>query len=149
MLWVTDQSFGWPWNKDMAKQPAIRPQGRATPPPEGSLPVQGKEPFMSREEAAKIKNPVPPTPESIDTGKRLFQIYCSVCHGADGKGMGSVAPKFVPPPDITSAFFKVRSDGFLYETIRGGGPLMPGQGEALSPKERWDIVNYVRSLQGQ
>jgi mono/diheme cytochrome c family protein len=110
--------------------------------------MQGKEPAVSREEGAKIKNPIPPTAKSIENGERLFRIYCSVCHGADGRGMGLVASKFVPPPDITSEFFKKRTDGFLSETIRRGGPLMPGQGEALSPKERWDIVNYLRSLQG-
>ncbi len=38
-------------------------------------------------------------------------------------------------------------DGFLYATIRDGGALMPGQGDALSPRERWDIVNYLRHLQ--
>ena len=149
LLWMTGQSFGWPWNKDMARQPALKPQWQAVPLPlEGSVPMQGKEAARSREDAANIKNPVPSTAKSVENGKRLFQIYCSVCHGTEGKGMGPVATKFVPPPDITSAFFKARTDGFLYETIRGGGPLMPAQGEGLSPKERWDIVNYLRSLQG-
>jgi len=148
LLGVKEESFGWPWNKDMARQPALKPQAQPTPrPPEGSMPIQGKEASRSREQAANVQNPVPPTAESIDNGKRLFQIYCAVCHGVDGKGMGPAAAKFVPPPDITSAFFKARADGFLYETIRSGGPLMPAQGEALSPKERWDIVNYLRSLQ--
>ena len=113
------------------------------------MPLQGKEPAISREEAAKIRNPVPATAKSIENGRRLFHIYCAVCHGTHGKGMGPVATKFVPPPDITQAFFKARTDGFLYETVRRGGPLMPGLGEALSPRERWDIVNYLRRLQGQ
>jgi len=144
------QIFAWPWNKDMARQLAIQPQGQSTPPPpDGSAPVQGREAPRSREEAATIKNPIPATAKSIENGRRLFQIYCSVCHGPDGKGGGAVAAKFVPPPDITISFFQQRSNGFLYETIRSGGPLMPGQGEALLPKERWDIVNYLRSLQGQ
>jgi mono/diheme cytochrome c family protein len=45
--------------------------------------------------------------------------------------------------------FRQRTDGFLYATIRDGGALMPGQGEALSPRERWDVVNYLRVLQGK
>lgn len=150
LLGVKEESFGWPWNKDMARQPALKPQAQAIEgPPEGSVPLQGKEPARSREEAAKIKNPVSATAKSVEDGKRLFQIYCSVCHGADGKGMGPVASKFVPPPDVTQAFFRARTDGFLYETIRRGGPLMPGGGESLSSKERWNIVNYLRTLQGQ
>lgn len=147
---LTGESLGFPWNKDMARQPALKPQAQAIQgPPEGSVPLHGKEPARSREEAAKIKNPISTTAESIENGKRLFVIYCAVCHGADGKGKGPVATKFVPPPDITSEFFKKRSDGFLYETIRRGGPLMPGGGESLSSKERWNIVNYLRTLQGQ
>lgn len=149
VLWMTGHSFGWPWNTDMVRQPAIQPQEQpAPPPPERSVPLQGKEFAMPRVEAAtKLKNPVPATPPSLENGKRLFHIYCAVCHGADGKGMGPAAMKFVPPPDITSAFFQTRTDGFLYETIRSGGPLMPSA-EGVSPRERWDIVNYLRSLQG-
>ena len=58
-----------------------------------------------------------------------------------------MSAKFVPPPDITTSFFRQRPDGFIYGTIRNGGPLMPAQGEALSVKDRWDIVNYLRNLQ--
>lgn len=35
----------------------------------------------------------------------------------------------------------------MYATIRDGGALMPGQGEALSAQDRWDVVNYIRDLQ--
>ena len=59
-----------------------------------------------------------------------------------------MATKFIPPPDLTLQMFRDRTDGFLYATIRDGGALMPGQKEALSPHERWDIVNYLRKLQG-
>ena len=105
---------------------------------------------MGRVEAGKkLHNLVKPTPSSIETGKRLYQIYCALCHGPDAKGGGPVATKFVPPPDLTLDIFRQRTDGFIYATIRDGGALMPGQAEALSPRERWDIVNYIRSLQGQ
>lgn len=105
---------------------------------------------MSRIEAGKrLQNPVMPTAASIENGKRLFKIYCALCHGRDGKGGGPVATKFIPPPDLMLEIFRRRTDGFLYATIRSGGPLMPPQGEALSVKERWDIVNFVRYLQGK
>jgi mono/diheme cytochrome c family protein len=104
---------------------------------------------MGRIEAGKkLRNPVEPTPASLENGKRLYQVYCALCHGPDAKGGGSISPKFIPPPDLTLQMFRQRTDGFLYVTIRSGGPLMPSQGEALSVKERWDIVNYLRSLQG-
>lgn len=141
-------AYGWPWSRDMAKQPSIRPQEAPRVPPENAIPTRGKEPTMDRVKAGKIlHNPVKPTAVSIENGKRLFHIYCTLCHGAGAKGDGPVARKFVPPPDLTLEIFRKRPDGFIYETIRNGGPLMPGQGEALSPQERWEIVNYLRSLQ--
>lgn len=103
---------------------------------------------MDRMEAAqRLTNPRQPTPASVENGGRLFQIYCALCHGPEGKGNGPIAAKFVPPPDITLEFFRQRTDGFLYGTIRDGGAIMPSQGEGLSQEERWDIVNYLRSLQ--
>ena len=37
-------------------------------------------------EAAKIKNPVASTPESIAAGQKQFQALCAGCHGKDAKG---------------------------------------------------------------
>lgn len=134
----------------MDNQPSIGHQEAPLPPPKNSVPRQGREPQMNRIEAGKrLRNPVKPTVASIENGKRFFEVYCTLCHGPDGKGGGPIAKKFVPPPDLTLEIFRQRTDGFIYETIRSGGPLMPAQGEGLSPKERWDIVNYLRRLQGQ
>ncbi len=105
---------------------------------------------MNRMEAGEqLRNPITPTAASVENGKRLFEIYCALCHGPDGKGGGPIATKFVPPPDLTLDMFRQRQDGFIYGTIRDGGALMPGQGGAISPRERWDIVNYLRHLQGK
>jgi mono/diheme cytochrome c family protein len=133
---------------NMADQPSLKPQERPLEPAPGSVPLEKWERALNREEAGKaLLNPVSPTSASLQNGKHLYGVYCALCHGPEGKGGGPVAAKFVPPPDITVSFFQQRSDGFLYETIRSGGPLMPGQGEGLTTTERWDIVNYLRSLQ--
>ncbi|MFQ5847240.1 MAG: c-type cytochrome [Candidatus Methylomirabilales bacterium] len=143
-------AYGWPWSPDMDKQPSVRPQEAPRLPPSRSIPRRGREPRMSRMEAGeRLHNPVKPTVASVENGKRLFQIYCALCHGPDAKGGGPVAKKFVPPPNLTLQIFRQRSDGFLYATIRDGGALMPAQREALSPMERWDIVNYLRHVQGR
>lgn len=143
-------AHAWPWSDDMDKQPSVRAQEAPVAPPPGTVPRQGREPRMDRMQAGeRLRNPLAPTPASVENGKRLFVIYCALCHGPDAKGGGPVAPKFVPPPDLTLDLFLERSDGFLYATIRDGGALMPGQGEALSPRERWDVVNYLRVLQGK
>jgi mono/diheme cytochrome c family protein len=104
---------------------------------------------MTRDDAGKLlRNPVPITRQSVENGRRLFEIYCAHCHGPTGKGMGIVSTKFIPAPDLTLPLFKERTDGFIYGQIRTGGPLMPPHGEVLSAAERWDLVNFLRSLQG-
>jgi len=139
----------FPWSRDMKDQPSIGPQEAPRRPAPGTIPRDGWEPPMTREEAGRtLKNPVQPTRRSVENGRLLFQIYCAPCHGADGKGTGPVAAKFVPPPDLRLPVFRQRTDGFIYGTIRNGGALMPPYGEVLSPRDRWDLVNYVRSLQG-
>ena len=100
--------------------------------------------------AAARKNPVAATPESVKKGHELFAIYCTPCHGPSGKGGGLVAAKFVPPPDLTSADLqKVRTDGYWQSYLSAGGAVMPSYAEALSPEERWDVVNYLRTLAKQ
>ncbi|MBI2544146.1 MAG: c-type cytochrome [Candidatus Rokubacteria bacterium] len=92
-------------------------------------------------------NPVKATPDSIAKGKALFAIYCSPCHGPEGKGNGTVTPKFIPPPDVTNATLqKQRTDGYWQHVIGTGGAIMPAYGEALAPEERWHVVNFLRSI---
>ncbi len=143
-------AHAFPWSRDMKDQPSIKPQEAPRRPPAGTVPREGWGPPMAREEAGKVlRNPVQATRDSVEKGRRLYEIYCALCHGAGGKGMGPVATKFVPLPDITLPMFQQRTDGFMYGTIRNGGAVMPPYGEALSSEERWDIVNFIRSLQKQ
>jgi mono/diheme cytochrome c family protein len=91
-------------------------------------------------------NPVPRSEVSVARGAELYKIYCTPCHGVTGKGDGPVTPRFIPPPDLRSPQIQGRTDGHLSFYIGYGGAIMPAYGEALSPAERWDLVNYVRSL---
>ena len=137
-----------PGVSEMADQPSIKPQERPFLPPLHAIPVQGKEPQRDVFEAMDLENPVPATVASIGHGKQLYAIYCTVCHGADAKGTGPIATKLsVPPDDLTGENTTEQPDGYLYQMIRQGGDAMPGEGASLSPQERWDIVNYIRSLQ--
>lgn len=134
----------------MKDQPSIKPQEAPRRPAPGTVPREGWERPMTRDEAGTVlRNPIQATPKSVENGRRLFEIFCALCHGAKGKGMGPVAAKFIPPPDLTLPMFQQRTDGFIYGTIRNGGAVMPPYAEALSSEDRWDIVNFLRSLQRQ
>ncbi len=106
---------------------------------------------MTREEAAGSRqNPLVPTAVHLRNGARLFTTHCAPCHGATAKGNGAVAfQMIVPPADLTTAQPAERSDGYLYATIRNGSVVMPAYADAMSADERWEVVLYVRQLQGR
>jgi len=135
---------------DMYSQPSVGPQENPRPPAPNTVPVTGIEPSVKDPRVAdKLKNPVARTPAALEAGKRLFNTYCFPCHGSEAKGDGPVAPKFETPPDLTADKYKKVTDGYIYSIIRHGHTTMPPYGAATTPAERWEIVNYVRKLQGQ
>ena len=138
--------WAWPWSRDMIVQPALQPLMRLFLPAPNSIAL-GREPAMTREVAAqKMHNLLAVTPERLERGKKLYLTYCAVCHDPLGRGHGTVAQGALQPSDLTSNAVQARSDGYLYATIRNGGPTMPRYEEALTPEERWLVVLYVRTL---
>jgi len=146
----------WPWFLDMIDQPSIKPQqvGTFQNLPPDSVPRTGVEPFISAE--AKTgnqltrdvlpKNPRPATPESLAQGKVMYEIYCAACHAANGMGMTPVTQKGMPPMPV-AVMVPALSEAHLYNKALYGGPLMPSYGFQTSAKDRWDIVNYMKSPQ--
>lgn len=141
----------FPWDIDMFRGESVQPLAqspRVMPP--GTLPIDG-EPPMSREDAsAALHNPLKPTPAALAAGKSLFQTNCAVCHGSNARGNGTVSFLLrVPPADLTAGVAAQRSDGYIYATIRNGSIVMPSYADAMSSHERWEVVLYLRSLQGK
>ena len=70
------------------------------------------------------------------------------CHGAGGKGDGAAAAALPPPKpaDWTSSKVASETDGELFWKISNGRGAMPPW-KHLPDKDRWEIVNYIRTLQ--
>ena len=121
--------------------------------PTGSVGVTSQGPaelVLSRARAAtELTNPHPFSPESIANGRRTYEIFCRACHGENGAGDGPTGVKLEMRLPLLPAAAARRSDGFLYATIRNGGVLMPALGHQTTSNERWDLVNYLRSLAPQ
>jgi len=138
-----------PWFTTMRDQPSVRPFELPRTPPEGSVPVRGREDSLDLLlDLAGVRNPAAPTAASLRRGKLVFDQYCIVCHGAGGRGDGTVVSKFVPPPDLTLPASVQRSDGYIFAVLRQGRGLMPRYGDKVRGADRWHVVNYVRQLQG-
>ena len=100
-------------------------------------------------EAAKVKNPVAVTPESLAAGKQVFQRYCASCHGLNAEG-GSGSDISPPAPDLTDSEWKRGStDGEIFDVIKNGVPPelnMEPWGDRITDPNIWNVVNYLRSL---
>ncbi len=138
-------------DRNMYDNPAFRPQEEPVRlPPADSVPTKGLEhtPKPGSPEAAALKNPEKVTEFSLISGKELYGIYCTPCHGETGKGDGPVAKKFVPTPADISAtgHGSHHPEGDLFAILTHGVNGMPAFRSDLTAKERWLVVAYLRTL---
>ena len=115
-------------------------------------PVAAQNPGGSAE-GKNLKNPVASSPESITAGQALFQKNCRFCHNADAKGNGPMAPEGTHPSNLTDdKWDRGSTDGEIFLVLRdGAGPKfeMKGFKSKMSETDMWNVVNYLRSLQGK
>lgn len=127
-------------------------------PPEGTLPVDGEPPIDPNDDAAAnaLVNPRPMSLESLENGRARYETYCITCHGPKGLGDGPVSMlgpiqgpfAAVLPVAGPASIARARSDGHIFTTIRYGRRRMPSY-QRIAMRDRWDIVNYLRYLNGQ
>jgi mono/diheme cytochrome c family protein len=148
-LFVTYEVINIDWLSMMEVQPSYRPMEAPLPIPEGSIPISGAA-FVGG--IGSPENPIQADADSLERGRILFDIHCKVCHGAVGQGDGTMAiyMKTVPPENLTGETVSAFSDGDIFLVITNGVmPYMPPLRENLDVRGRWDVVNYVHTLQGE
>jgi mono/diheme cytochrome c family protein len=96
------------------------------------------------------KNPIPLSDAVLRDSKAIFAEKCSNCHGDSGKGDGSDAMMYDPPPaDLTDAMRMSKfTDGEIFYKITLGKKPMPSFEKRLSEEQRWGLVILVRSFAG-
>jgi mono/diheme cytochrome c family protein len=129
------------------------------PVPAQSIPVEGAAYIPGN---GAPTNPVPADETSIARGAELFTIHCVMCHGETGEGNGTVSAFLVKkkPANLTGDLVQNKSDGTLFLSISNGvfnpsntlfpdvefSGQMPPLSENLTVRERWDVINYIRTL---
>ena len=105
-------------------------------------------PWVAPDDAKKVKNPFPPTPETLADGEMLFADNCALCHGDKGMGDGPGAKTIkVKPANFTDEkLMAEETDGSLFWKMSNGRGPMPSWKDILSDKERWELVGYLRKL---
>ncbi len=105
----------------------------------------GKE-WLVPKDAAKERNPVLSSAESIKRGNDLFLLNCVSCHGINAEGDGAAAKAFTIKPANLRQMAGTHSDAEFAWKIDNGKGEMPAWKNILSENEIWDIVNYIQSL---
>ena len=154
-----------PWFDHMIKSPIPSPYKRADVPrytPKGAVPITGGEadwgtgnpgsypPIYGFDTltAKLVVNPITDKQASVARGDTLYTNFCSACHGGAGDGKGPVGVRMGALSLLTDKA-KAYSDGYLYSMIRYGRGVMPQYGDKIfRPRDRWAVVDYVRTMQG-
>lgn len=133
------------WIGFMEIQPSFDAQEQPLPVPALSVPVDGPA-FIPNMGAPE--NPVEADVLSISRGETLYALNCVMCHGATGEGNGSVSALLAnKPANLTLDVTQGKSDGALFLTLTNGvTDRMPPMVENLTVRDRWDVVNYIRTL---
>jgi len=148
LLSLPSVSMALPGDYDMYRQQSLQTNEVARNPVKGTVP-RGREIFTYtiEEGSKKLKNEVPKDKYSVWRGRRLWNSNCWTCHGKAGDGTGPVGSQ-LGVPNLLTDYYSKTPDGRVYSVIQLGLRNMPRYGFRFSPKEKWDIVNYLRFLQG-
>lgn len=103
--------------------------------------------WVAPKEADNVKNPLAGNTDILKYAKVIYTTYCSPCHGSKGKGDGVAAAGLATKPaDHSSDYVQKQSDGALFWMISQGRNPMPSYKTTLTDNQRWELVNYIRTL---
>lgn len=92
------------------------------------------------------------TDNDIDEGRRLFNIYCGICHGTglDGQGPLYTNGKFASmPANLKDAKYLHMPAGQMYAAIKYGKNMMGAYASQLDIKQRWMVIAYIKKVQSE
>lgn len=138
------------WISFMEIQPSFKAMENPLPVASRSIPVEG--PAYIPGLGAPV-NPIISDEVSVERGKNLYSVTCIQCHGPKADGNGVIGGALVfQPANLTGDVVQNKPDGALFLTISNGilganGQIhMPALNENLTVRDRWDVVNYIRSI---
>lgn len=99
-------------------------------------------------QAKKMQNPVPATSEAVGAGMMIYMQHCQSCHGENGDGKGEKAGDLlIAPADFRDAHkMSLSTDGEFFWQVSEGHRPMPAFKAKLTPGERWQVIDYIRTF---
>ncbi|MBT8286979.1 MAG: cytochrome c [Flavobacteriaceae bacterium] len=95
----------------------------------------------------ELKSPLDSTQVDLARAKELYDIYCGICHGNQGKGQGTLVKreKILGVPSYADAARAI-TEGSTYHVIYYGRNAMGSYANQLDEEERWLVTAYVMKL---
>ena len=107
-------------------------------------------PWVAPAAAAAKKNPFAGQASAAAAGKQAYAATCSACHGPSGRGDGPASAALNPrPANYTTSAISGESDGSLFWKLSEGRGAMVAFKGSFSEKQRWELITYIRTLQGR
>jgi mono/diheme cytochrome c family protein len=148
---------------DMHVQPRINPlaksdfftdQRSARPPVEGTV-ARGQLHEDTYFYTGKIGNnpgdamPFAVTKDVLERGRERYNIYCAPCHSRVGDGNGFIPSRGFTrkPPSFHDQRLQKSPLGYFFDVMTNGFGIMPDYASQIPPRDRWNIVAYIRALQ--
>ncbi len=100
----------------------------------------------------QVKNPLNKDSIDMTEAERLYLVNCGICHGQklDGKGplftsgVYPAAPRnFMQDPVVTNM-----PEGQMFYSVTYGKNMMGSYASQLSSKQRWMVIAFIKSKQG-
>ncbi len=142
-------AYSVPYNS-FAPNPVTRDGKTLQPPVAGTVP-RGFQPFRyaatpedgaaGRPRAAQSR--CRRAREALAQGRALYETFCLVCHGEQGRGDGPLVPRIPNPPAYTSERVRAMAPGQIFHVISRGSGRMPSYAAQIPYEQRWLIVLYV------
>jgi mono/diheme cytochrome c family protein len=111
---------------------------------------QSKTQWTAPAAEARKKNSVVANESSLAAGQKIYLQRCVECHGKTGNGDGPDAADLgIHPAKLSDPAMRTQTDGELFWKITVGKKPMPNYRTRLSPTDRWNVINYLRSLPGR
>jgi mono/diheme cytochrome c family protein len=108
---------------------------------------QSKDKWSAPAVEAQKKNPVAPSESSRAAGRKIYSKTCVMCHGKTGDADGpAVIELNIHPAKLSDPKIASESDGSLFWKVTTGKKPMPAYGKRISEADRWNLVNYIRTL---
>lgn len=99
-----------------------------------------------------MQSPYSFTEKDLDEAKRLYNIYCGICHGTalDGNGPLFASGKFASmPANFKGENYLNMPSGKMYYAVMYGKNTMGSYASQLNEHDRWAVIAYIKKVQSE